>query len=78
MTTVISHDPFARFSVIRESELHRGTKTCQWCGNQGKQTKTGKYRLFRYGTEDDSIHARRGFFSGLFCSLACAKIYHNF
>jgi hypothetical protein len=74
-TVYLSHDPYARHSIIRRI-VHTLT-TCQWCGNARKTDKDGKNVLFQYGSEDDSISARQHWEDGLFCSKTCHDIYHS-
>jgi len=70
-TTVIRHDAFGRFEVVRRAEDSKGT--CEWCGN--KRGDSG--RLFRYGHQADGFCTPINWDSHLFCSRSCFSAYHS-
>ncbi len=70
MSTQISHDGFARQSLLRDSV--ETSKSCDWCG---EKRKSGN--LFAYRVERDSLGARSNQIKGLFCSVNCMRIYHG-
>lgn len=69
----ISHDAYARESLVREKVRTLPGNVCSWCG-QKKSDKKGAF-LFAYGIEPDDAPFRRSFSRGLFCSVSC---YHSF
>lgn len=75
----INRNPFARESLHREIHLiynatHQ-SKSCDWCGTQGKQVKGGLYtRLFKYSLVPDA--GRINYITGSFCSVGCMRDYH--
>lgn len=68
MTTQLSHDAFARESLLRDSV--ETTKSCDWCGGKRKGGK-----LFAYRIETDNY--RSSPIKGLFCSVNCMRTYHH-
>lgn len=68
--TEISHDPFARQSIVRRTDDTRAT--CSWCGQ-----KPTTHKLFEYGIEDDSRPGRVNWAEGYFCSIGCMRDYHR-
>ena len=65
----ISHDPFARESVVRETVTkHETQRECAWCGQPAR---------FRYGTERDDSTRRASVNPKTFCSRSCARSYHS-
>lgn len=75
----ISHDPFARQSVVRR--VSDNTCKCLWCGNHRpmRLSSLGEYHTvnaFEYGTERDD-HAGVNWHRGAFCSKACHDSYHG-
>jgi hypothetical protein len=64
--TVLSHDAFGRFDVIRR---YYGMGSCDWCGRKGKQ--------WEYGTHSDGYGARPDFARGHFCSKGCSDNYNG-
>lgn len=67
--TYLSHDAFARTSIVRETvETDKGCTSC------GQKRPSGK--LFRYGQEADDS-GRVGWWRGLFCSASCRDMCHN-
>lgn len=70
MTIQLSHDGFARESLLRDSvEISR---SCDWCGGKRKNGK-----LFAYRVQGDSFGARSSQIKGLFCSVNCMRSYHG-
>lgn len=75
--TQISHDGFARQSLMRRVKRHQDKTLrekcdgCDWCGSHGTNS-----RLFEYGTERDD---RGGVnpHKGQFCSKSCHDAYHS-
>lgn len=72
----ISHDAFARQSVMRE-RVPAGVRqaqavTCAWCG--GVNAKGG---LYRYGISPDGIGRRIGMGSRMFCGVSCWRSYER-
>lgn len=70
----ISHDAFARQSVIRE-RVPSGVRmaqsvTCAWCG--GTNASGG---LFRYGISRDDNGRTMGMGSRMFCGISCHRDY---
>ena len=70
MSTQISHDAFARESLLRDSV--ETSKSCDWCGCKKKSGK-----LFAYSIESDGFGARPNAIKGLFCSVTCMRSYHE-
>ena len=66
--TVISHDPFGRYEVIRKTI--ETSNSCTWCG---RRRDGGK--LFQYGTLADGISTRPQFTDKSFCSIGCWRNY---
>jgi hypothetical protein len=71
----VSHNPFARESMIREN-VYVTVETCAWCGNVRK-TKTGKAYLYRYGIEPDDKPGRISYLRGLYCDAHCMRAHHD-
>jgi hypothetical protein len=75
MPVQISHDAFARYSLMRECE--RTSKTCAYCGNNDHG------HLFRYWPESDGSFTRgpsvfhRHLSEKLFCSKPCFEAYNS-
>lgn len=71
----ISHDGFARQSIMRETV--RTAEGCASCGMR-RQNKKGRslYRLFRYCVQPDDS-GRTNPIQGLFCSIGCMRTYHD-
>lgn len=80
MATQISHDPFARQSLMRETVDRRpycGGRGCRWCGNwRHRAGKPMVGLLFRYGTERDD-RGGINWHTGEFCSKSCHDSYHG-
>ena len=72
MATQISHDAFARESILRETVSVRSGRTCEWCGGIRKNQT-----LFQYFIEPDSYGSSRNEIKGLFCSIGCMRTYHG-
>lgn len=79
MTRMLTRDPFARATLMRE-RLYvtecTSTRTCAWCDNV-KHTKNGRAYLFFYWWESDStmrrwVHTRRPF-----CSVSCWRSFEH-
>lgn len=72
----VSHDPFARESLVRRI-VHGGT--CDNCG--GNRVKHGEITsaLFQYGTERDDRPGEKNvnWHKGKFCSKSCHDSYHG-
>ena len=69
--TQISHNPFARTSLLREIVQPSG-QTCSWCGGLNRRGK-----LFKYSTLHDGIATRPAVHRGEFCSKSCHDSYHH-
>ncbi len=69
MLVIINRDPFARSSTVREVTDEQAE--CSWCGGTRRSG-----RLFRYGTELDSLNGRINWHRGEFCSKQCHDSYH--
>jgi hypothetical protein len=69
----VSRDSFARQETVREHVYVNHDAGCSECGKRGKLLSTGKYRLFRYGTETDGGTLRWA--NGIFCSITCFRCY---
>lgn len=67
--TTISHDPSARCSVVRETFGRAHVEPCTWCGS-----RPGR---FAYGIEPDDAPHRVMWLRGRFCSIHCARCYHE-
>jgi len=65
-TTQISHDGFARVSMLRCSA---GKGECEWCGRNG--------RRFQYGIERDGIRVGVAWDGRYFCSKGCRDSYYE-
>jgi hypothetical protein len=62
--TVVSHNPFGRYAIVRRIVPHTA---CSWCGNPGR---------FQYGSEPDDS-GRANWDRKVFCSIQCARAYHG-
>ena len=71
----LSHDAFARQSVVKSEPVPANGSTCQWCGQVQIDRKERK-RLFQFGTSRDDSN-RIDWHSGLFCSKDCHDDYHS-
>lgn len=71
MLTQISHDAFARQSILREVVSTKPNKTCKWCGGVRKNQT-----LFQYYVQNDEYGATPRKIDGLFDSIDCMKMYH--
>jgi hypothetical protein len=69
MSTYLSHDAFARQSLVRRVAMDWRPNGCDWCG-------TKRPRLFCYGTEADDS-GRTNWHTGAFCSKPCHNSYHE-
>ena len=66
----LSHDPFARQSLVREAVTGWAhDPTCTWCGQS-------RNPMYRYGTERDD-NSRVNWHSGQFCNKGCHDSYHS-
>ena len=72
MPTQISHDPFGRFALVRETVHGSKGLCCAWCGQWGNIDG----RLFRYGVENDQRPGRIEWQGKLFCGVGCMRAYH--
>lgn len=73
-TVEISHDAFARASIMRRIVYMSKPASCAWCGNfRGKNQRT----LFQYGTENDGRMGRVYWREKLFCSKPCHDTYYR-
>lgn len=70
----VSHDAFARESIIRKNES--GIETCSMCGN-ARKTPSGKRYLYRYGVEHDDKPGRIAWDDRKFCCKACRDGYYG-
>ena len=75
MKTVLSHDAYGRFEVLRKS-VQTKIITCAWCGRRGKERKDGSHTLYRYGNVSDGYGARENWDGHLFCGKSCYESYH--
>lgn len=67
--TQVSHDVFARFSLVRKTV--DSSQGCAFCG----QKRRG--RLFVYGIlPDDRLSGRVDWDTHKFCSVSCYRSYH--
>ena len=67
MATQITHDGFARTSLVRE-KCHDGAE-CKWCGQNA--------RWFYYWNRDDRPGPRYGTQLDPFCSVDCYRTYNS-
>ena len=68
MSRQLSHDPFARVELHKESEGITGE--CDWCGSEKK--------LFSFFlVRDDSLLGRRNPIDGRFCCVGCMRSYNS-
>lgn len=76
--TTISHDPFSRTTIERETVHHYGEygNLCANCGTSGKYKK-GVYRLFKYTSQDDGRTSAPRFDHRKFCSIGCWRAFHS-
>ena len=66
----INRDPFARITLTRETVEKEFRCSCSWCGS-----REGK---FIYWIERDSAYYNRDYpLAGEFCSVSCARTYHE-
>ena len=72
MATQISHDAFARESILREVVSVGPGRTCKYCGGVRKNQT-----LFQYFVESDQYGSRPNKIDGLFCSIGCMRTYHE-
>jgi len=61
-------DPFARQDIVGRPVEAEG-KTCDWCGNEGRNGK-----LYQYAVETDGGRSHNA--KGLFCCKSCFKSYN--
>lgn len=67
MSRLISRDPFARETLMRE----KGEKSrCDWCGNQNNHCGTFQYFYETDGGKTNPIR-------GNFCCVACMRSYNS-
>lgn len=71
----IYHDPFGRYSLMRETVS--SADDCYWCGSP--RTRAGKllYKLFRYGIQYDDSPGRTHWDVKLFCCKSCRNTYYG-
>lgn len=70
----ISHDPFARESLLRRIVVCFGPhRNCAWCGGH----RPGGQTLFQYGVEPDDRPQQPLWDSKAFCSLDCRRSYYD-
>lgn len=79
----ISHDPFARTSLLSETIMVSSkddrmwrTQTCDWCGQEPARRKDGSIRLYAYYVERDDRPGKDPI-KGKFCCVGCMRAYHN-
>lgn len=63
---VISHDAFARESLVRRREERIYSGDCAWCGARAR---------FRYGVQRDDRPGLIAWDDHLFCSLSCRNAH---
>lgn len=71
MTTdyvVISHEPFARYELIRR--IFHTAASCDNCGSNRHN------HLFQYGYCKDGIYTRPIWEDGLFCQIGCFREHY--
>lgn len=74
--TVLSHDPFARCTVVRETLGGSEGDLCDWCGcPRSRAPHNLPLKLFIYFTVSDGGTTRRS--KGAFCSKSCHDSYHG-
>ena len=67
-TTHVAHDPYARWTLHRESVAGDGSG-CQWCGRR-------PHTLYRYAGESDAVWRCPTIRPGpAFCGLDCYRAY---
>ncbi len=69
MATQISHDPFARSSLMREPVLRQHNLECKWCGQRA--------RFFYYWDADDRLGPRYGRNLDPFCTVGCYRSFNS-
>ena len=71
----VCRNSFARYDVVKRSELHYGCYKCANCGGYpaGRQA----HRLYRYGIHTDGIQERLDWDRHLFCSITCRNAYYD-
>lgn len=67
---IISHDTFARTSIVRRNVENPPASGCKWCG--GFNRRGG---LYEYSVQPDSFGARERPIRGVFCSIECMRAY---
>ena len=73
MAFTVSHDAFARTSLVRQNV---GPCECSWCGGH-RYDKHGNFAgAFVYGTRPDDS-GRVNWHKGAFCSKSCHDTYHH-
>ena len=73
---VISHDAFARVSLMRCIVPAKSGVTCQWCGKVRFNRTRGDY-LYSYSTQGDGFGAKTIEIDHLYCSVSCMRAYNN-
>ena len=73
--TVISHDPFGRYEIVRRIVDDRHSNGCVNCGLQHIRNGKPTYTLFQYGTLADGVYTRPQFDNKSFCSIGCWREY---
>jgi hypothetical protein len=69
---MLGRDPFARTTTRKRLASVGAAATCAWCGQ-----RDSKGRLWCITVERDSIRGGEHSLQGAFCSVSCARSYHD-
>ena len=74
----ISHDPYARQTLVSRRVEVQKNQTCQWCGRIGaNKHRNGMVKslyLIQYGMEYDDSE-KTDWMDQMFCSVGCMRAY---
>ena len=70
----LSHDPFARTTLMRQLVMPLSFGDCDWCGQHRHRNGEPLSGLFQYGTRRDD-NGRVNWHDGLFCGKSCFESY---
>lgn len=70
----LQRDPYARETHIKQN-VRVVFRTCAWCGDPGKELKSGEHLLYRYGVETDNLRDAVHLSKEVFCCKSCYESY---
>jgi hypothetical protein len=65
----LGRNPFSR-ETIRKEKMKPAS--CSFCG--GTDARGNIYQIV---VESDSVYLNKSYYTGLFCSMNCFRMYHN-